>query len=138
MPKKKRERSKTPEVPWEQLLVERPVPPVPSAEPIKRRRSSESLDVGSSRSKSEQSTASTAPEQVGQGPPAGAGASTGAAASKDSAAAFREERDTWRSLVVHLAALRGDPKVEAFLAETSGIAVRSHDLWGHWQARDIN
>eukprot|EP00929_Paragymnodinium_shiwhaense_P112955 TRINITY_DN81217_c0_g1_i1.p2 TRINITY_DN81217_c0_g1~~TRINITY_DN81217_c0_g1_i1.p2 ORF type:complete len:347 (+),score=91.60 TRINITY_DN81217_c0_g1_i1:62-1102(+) len=91
--RRKRQRSRTPDVPWAQLLSEG----------------------------AEQNGAGDAGETASAGSNQKASRSNGAAAAKDPAAVKEaqkaEEANAWRALVVRLAALQGDAKTEAMLAD---------------------
>lgn len=110
--RKDRERSRTPEISWENL----PLEPV---KPVKKPRHEEKTRHSSRPSHS-------------PAPSDGVASGTSAPAARiepviDTAAARDAERAAWRVLVVRLAALRGDPKVEALIArkhpELSGTAL---------------
>lgn len=91
MPKRRRERSKTPEVQWETLPDEAPAAPV--------------AIIRSRQSAAKQQDPPAAPRELEPLPKI------------DHAAAKALERDNWRALVGRLAALRKDPVVEALLKE---------------------
>lgn len=118
MTKRKRDksRSKTPEIQWELILAEKDnadylalnAPPAPKRAYPGERKPRDGAQTETSTSSSSKAPAPAGTAVVG---------STGSEPKVDSEQALRLERDAWRTMIGMLGCLRGDPKVEAMLAE---------------------
>lgn len=118
--KRRQERSRTPEVRWELL----PPAPDPTILPEKSKSRRDDDAAGKANVRREVATKSRAEQLAEQAwaEKAKADASAAAAAAVSNGAAAAEEarlleKEAWRNVVILLAALRGDPKIDALIKD---------------------